>query len=126
MIPGDMNENILCDKGINKSFLDIGLVNVIDEKLTLPEKVRSYDRGSCIIDCVRATPIVCDHIEHIALAPFYTEVISDHRPIILDLNLKGLLDAKTIDIRPPMGRRLKFKSPKRVKKKVEHVNKEWE
>ena len=55
-----------------------------------------------------ATPIVC-------------EVDSDHPPILLDLNLKGLLDAKLIDIKPQMGRRLKINSPKRVKKYIDYV-----
>ena len=116
-----MNENVVDTKGINKQLTEIGLVNVLTEKLPVTENVRTYDRGSKIIDGVWATPTVCDHVENVSLAPFYTEVESDHRPILLDLNLKGLLDAKLIDIKPPMGRRLKIKSPKRVKQYIEYA-----
>ena len=69
---------------------------------------------------------LCSCAENVSLAPFYTEVDSDHHPILLDLNLKGLLDAKLIDIKPPMGRRLKINSPKRVKKYIEYVKPKWE
>lgn len=126
LIIGDMNENVVDTKGINKQLTEIGLVNVLTEKLPVTENVRTYDRGSKIIDGVWATPTVCDHVENVSLAPFYTEVESDHRPILLDLNLKGLLDAKLIDIKPPMGRRLKIKSPKRVKQYIEYAKQQWE
>ena len=57
-----MNENVMDNKGINKSLIDIGRVNVLDEKLPFFDKVRTYDRGSTIIDGVWATPIVCAHV----------------------------------------------------------------
>ena len=126
ILVGDMNEDVLSDKGLNKQLTSIGLVNMIKERLPVLETVRTYDRGSKIIDGLWATPIVSDYITHVSLAPFYTEVISDHRPLVFDLNLKQFLDAKDIDIRPPCGRRLKFNSPKRVDAYVKYVQKQWE
>ena len=113
------------DRGINKELRALVLVNVSQKHLPITTELRSNDRGKSVIDGVWSTPIVFDYIEHGALAPFYMEVISDHRPIVLDLNLKGFLDAKDVNMTPPAGRRLKFSSPKRVKKYIDYVEKHW-
>ena len=106
-------------------FKKAGLVNLLTKHLPHTNDVRTCRRGSSIIDGAWSTPIVSDHVTNMSLAPFYTEIDSDHRPIIFDLNLKGLLDAREITITPPSGRRLKFTCPKRVKKYVADVKEKW-
>ena len=78
-----------------------------------------------MIDGAWSTPVVSDYITNMAFAPFYTEIDSDHRPLIFDLDLKELLDARDVNITPPSGRRLKFTCPKRVKSYVENVKAKW-
>lgn len=126
LVLGDFNENVCADTGINAMMRKAGLINLITKHLPHTKKVRTYNRGSSIIDGAWSTPVVSDHVSNMSLAPFYTELDSDHRPIIFDLNLKGLLDAREISIKPPSGRRLKFTCPKRVKKYVADVKDKWQ
>ena len=126
LVLGDFNENVCADTGINVMMKKAGLINLITEHLPHTENTRTYHRGSSIIDGAWSTPIVSDHVSNMSLAPFYTELESDHRPILFDLNLKGLLDARDISITPPSGRRLKFTCPKRVKNYVSDVKEKWQ
>ena len=60
-----------------------------------------------------------------AYAPFHYVATSDHRPLIVDINLKLLLDDYTPTLAQPQYRRLKSTIPKRVNIYVEKLSEKW-
>ena len=89
----------------------VGLVNVIEANMNIPNNVRSHNRGSTIIDGVWATPYIQERIIACGLAPFDFVYVSDHRGIFLDIDIFEVLDAREIEIITPPYRRLKCTIP---------------
>ena len=127
LVVGDFNENVLGTKGETVQLMkQLGLVNVIDSNISAHESVRSFCRGSSIIDGVWATSHVEKKILACGLAPFDYLYQSDHRGIFLDLDILDLLDARDISVQSIPYRRLKCTIPKRVKAYSEEVIQKWD
>ena len=115
LVVGDFNENVLGSRGEAVTcFQDLGLVNVLKLNLFIPEKSRSYSRGSSVIDGIWATPYIQQRTISCGLAPFDYLYPSDHRGLFMDIDILDLLDAREVNTQPPAYRRLKHTIPKRV------------
>jgi len=126
-VVGDFNENVLGNKGGSVQCMkELGLINVLASNITIPDGVRTHNRGSQIIDGVWATPYMQEKIISCGLAPFDYMYTSDHRGIFLDMDILEVLDAREIDVTPPPYRRLKCTIPKRVRSYCKEVQDKWE
>ena len=113
LVCGDINENVMSNKGFNKQMTDIGLTNLIQREIG-ESKIRTHNRGKNIIDGLWASPNLLSSVVRCGIAPFNFLFPADHRGIFLDLNLKSFLDISSPHIPPPAYRRLKYTIPKRV------------
>ena len=125
LILGDFNEDIFSQK-LNDMMLQAGLQNVIPEFIEKSAKFRTYNLGSKVIDGAWVTPAVKDAITSLSYAPFQFVLPSDHRPLIIDINLKALLDDYTPALIPPSYRRLKSSIPKRVNIYTAVLSEKWD
>jgi len=105
---------------------ELGLMNVLSSRISIPKDTRSYCRGSNVIDGVWATSYINDKIISCGLAPFDYLYSSDHRGIFIDIDILDILDAREINLQPIPYRRLKFTIPKRVQSYGEEVLKKWD
>ena len=126
LVVGDFNENVFGTKGeLTNTMNELGLSNILRSHINIPEGARSHCRGSKIIDGAWSTPYIQSRILSCGLAPFDFLYPSDHRGIFLDLDILDILDARTVDVKPPPYRRLKSSIPKRVKTYCEEVEAKW-
>jgi len=126
LVVGDFNENVLSERGETVRLMkQLGLVNVLESNVNAHKSVRSFCRGSSIIDGVWATTSVERKIVSCGLAPFNYIYQSDHRGIFLDIDILDLLDARDISVQSLPYRRLKCTIPKRVKSYSEEVIRKW-
>ena len=124
LILGDVNEDVFSLK-LNDLLLQAGLQNVIKKCIGKKSKFRTYSLGSKVIDGAWATSAVMDAITCVTYAPFQYVTSSDHRPLIVDINLHQLLDEYTPTLVQPSYRRLKSTIPKRVNLYVEKLHNKW-
>ena len=69
IILGDMNEDVV--KGeLNKELEGMGLINVVTQHLMDFDNVRTYNRGSSIIDGIWCTSRVGKSVLNFGMAPF--------------------------------------------------------
>ena len=126
LVVGDFNENVFGTKGeLPKMMKTLGLLNILQSHINIPEGTRSHCRGSKVIDGAWSTPYIQSRILACGLAPFDFLYPSDHRGIFLDLDILDILDARTVDAQPPPYRRLKSSIPKRAKAYCEEVEAKW-
>ena len=125
IVLSDLNEHITGSEGTNEKFREIGLVNLAQERLgnSLP---RTHKKGSNAIDHIYITQNILPHILQMGIAPFHFGLKSDHRAILFDLDLSGLLDPAFNVIPPYHCRRLKTTVPKRMIKYLETLELQWE
>ena len=125
LILGDVNEDIFSPQ-LNSTFLQAGLFNAVNAKLGNQHNFRTYSLGSKIIDGAWASKPVLEAISSLAYAPFQYIAASDHRPLIIDINLKLLLDDHFPTLTQSQYRRLKSTIPKRVNLYVEKLLEKWD
>ena len=126
LVVGDFNENVLGVAGETIQMMkQLGMVNVLASHVHSPGSVRSFCRGSTIIDGVWASSSVANKIVSCGLAPFDYLYQSDHRGIFLDIDILDLLDARDVNVTSIPYRRLKCTIPKRVKAYSDEVTKKW-
>ena len=121
----DLNEHIDGAEGTNTKLCDAGLINLFQKTLgnNIP---KTHKRGSSAIDHVFLTPNIYPFVKKAGMAPFGFGLRSDHRALIFDIDLGGLLDPE-VNIVPPFNRRrLKATVPKRMEKYLKILNKKWE
>ena len=120
----DLNEHVDGSEGTNDRFRDIGLINLFQERLgdNLPP---TFHKGSKAIDHVYLTPNIDPYIIKAGMAPFGFGLKSDHRALIFDLDLGGLLDPNINIVQPYHRRRLKATVPKRMEKYLKELDTKW-
>ena len=125
IVLADLNEHIHGSEKTHEKLNNIGLINVFQDRLGnhLP---RTHKRGKEAIDHIFVTPNVIQHITRAGIAPFDFGLQSDHRPLMFDLDLGGLLDPSVNMITPYHCRRLKTTVPKRMEKYLEMLNELWD
>ena len=121
----DLNEHIGGSEKTNNRFRELGLVNLLQERMgdNIPG---THKRGTGAIDHVFMTPNVLQHVSKVGIAPFDYALRSDHRAILFDLDLGSLLDPAFNTITPYHCRRLKTTNPRRIIKYLEILNEQWD
>ena len=112
-------------KKTNKRLFDIGLHNLIQNKLQTNKLPRTHRRGSEAIDHVWVTAFLMPSIKKAGFAPFDFLGSSDHRGICFDVNIDELLDFNVIPLQSMPHRRLQSNIPKRVTKYLDILTKKW-
>ena len=124
LVLGDMNESVF-STSLNSILSTCGLHNVTTSVIGTDVSFRTYNLGSKVIDGAWASTAVLNAITTVSYAPFQYILPSDHRPMLIDIDLKKLLDDHTLSLHPPAYRRLKTTVPKRVDIYVNKVREKW-
>jgi len=124
MVLGDFNENVYSEE-LNESFTEVGLSNVIREFIKEEQGVRSYNRGTKVIDGIWVSCSLMPHVDKVGMAPFRNIINSDHRGIFMDVDLKHILDAPNMEFTNIQFRRLQSSKPKRKETYCNKVNFYW-
>ena len=124
LLLADLNETIGGPEKTNKKLREIGLINIMEHRIgtRLPLTHRS---GSKAVDHMWGT---CDVIESVKLAgyaPFEYVGESDHRALVMDIDIKCILDNDLDTVKQRQQRRLKMNAPNRVLKYSEYIEKSW-
>ena len=95
----DLTEHIDGAEATNELWYKKGLVNLFEGRLgdNLP---RTHKRGNQAIVRVYITPNIYQHILKAEMAPFGCGIESDHRAILSDVDLVGLLDPEINIVTP--------------------------
>ena len=126
LVFGDFNEGYHSPEGLSKKLENIGLYNVMVERLGSTNLPRTHARGSTAIDHVWATKHILDNIQFAGIAPFGTHYQSDHRGFFIDINENMLFHKDDTTVIYHEFRRLKSTVPKRVTKYMKILSTEWE
>lgn len=125
MVGGDFNEGIYSPEKMSILFEDAGLYNVFQHRLQTDDIPRTHARGSKAVDHIWVSKYILDNITHAGIAPFGHTYESDHRGMFVDLDESILFHHDDIKMVYHDFRRLKSKTPKRVKKYMKYVTREW-
>ena len=124
ILMADLNEPIGGNEKTNEQLAELGLLNIFQRRFgTLPN---THVNGTQAIDHIWATQDVETKIARAGYAPFRYISNTDHRPLLLDLDLHKFLEKEDIVIFQPSARRLKSSTPKRVSKYNAVVKKSWD
>ena len=93
----------------------IGLYNVFASKLDTKNLPRTHMRGSKAVDHIYVSKYVLDNIIYAGIAPFGHTYDSNHRGMFIDVDEKMLFNPEDVRVVYHDYRRLKSKTPKRVK-----------
>jgi len=121
IVLGDFNEDVYSD-ALNDTFNQVGMSNVVKEFVTDKEGIRSYNRGSKVIDGIWVSCSLLPHVAKVGMATFRTVMNSDHRGIFMDVDLKHILDAPHMEFTTMQFRRLQCSMPKRKETYCNKVN----
>ena len=123
LLMGDLNEHTNSVEKTNNKLYEIGLHNVLQQRLAPSSLPRTHRRGSQAIDHIWVTTSMLPSIEHTGFAPFNFIGNSDHRGMYIDVNLSQLLHFNIIPLQPIQNRRLQSKIPKRTKEYLKILKK---
>ena len=121
----DMNEMINSREQTNSRLRDIGLLNIMQQKLETDTLPRTHKLGSSAIDHMWISGGIINSISNAGFAPFDFVGSSDHRGLYCDIFLDEILDTSIVPLQALPNRRLKSTIPKRVNKYLELVEKQW-
>lgn len=82
----DFNERHKSPEGMSTMLEEIGLYNVMAERLNNVDLPRTHVRGSHAVDHIWATKYILDNIQLAGIAPFGTHYHSDHRGFFIDIH----------------------------------------
>ena len=125
IIMGDLNESIFGPEKTNQRFLELGLINVMQDYLGDNNLPRTFAHGSQAIDHVWVSSNVLPEITQAGYAPFHFIKHLDHRGIFLDIKIKHLLDENMFHLEHVSKKRLRCSIPSRVKKYMENLEEKW-
>ena len=106
LVMGDMNETLSGPEKTNSKFFDIGLINILQNRIGdgLP---MTHKKGTKEIDHVWGTQTVVNAITAAGYAPFNYIDGSDYRALIFDLDLRMILDHDLENVKQIAQGRLK-------------------
>lgn len=124
LLLADLNESINGPEKTNKKLRDIGLINIMEHRIgnRLP---LTHSGGSQAVDHMWGTSDVIDSVKQAGFAPFLHVGESDHRALLMDIDIKGILDNDLDTVKQKKQRRLKLNAPNRVLKYSEYIEKSW-
>ena len=124
IIMGDFNEGIDDREKSNERLKEIGLVNLMQERIgdDLP---KTWNRGRTAIDHVYMSIDVFKSVRRAGYAPFNTIALSDHRGIFFDLDKRILFEDDVYHVEPASFRRLKSTHPKHVRAYQKNLSQQW-
>ena len=126
IIMGDLNESVSGPEKTNEKFLEMGLINVMQEYIGEDVMPRTCNRGAKAIDHIWTTANVYDEITQAGYAPFNFIKSSDHRGLFIDLKMTNLLDENMFHLEHISKKRLRCSIPSRVKKYMDNLQAKWE
>lgn len=104
---------------------EIGLYNIFEQRLQHQDLPRTHARGSKAIDHIWVTHHILDNTSYAGYSPFGHIWDSDHRALFIDIKDTIFFREDDIKIVYSDFRRLKSSIPKRTKKYIEVVTKNW-
>ena len=124
LLLADLNESISGPEKTNQKLRDIGLINIMEHRIgtRLP---LTHNSGSNAVDHMWGTCDVIDSVQQAGYAPFQYIGESDHRALIMDIDIKKILDNDLDTVKQRQQRRLKMNAPQRVLKYCEYLEKTW-
>ena len=90
-----------------------------DSPITHPN-FENTSRSTTIDFCLVSRKVI-EHVDYLTMAPYDLQTLGDHRGILLDIDIKGLLDVNDIALDTTSGRKLSTDNPKAVQKYLEKV-----
>ena len=122
----DLNEGPDDHEKTNNKLLNIGLHNILQNRLGTQHMPNKHKRGTKAIDHVWLTANLLQTVEKAGYVPFDTIIENtDHCCIFFDLDRGIILDHDVVKMQPAQFRRLKATIPKRVQKYNDIVSKGW-
>ena len=118
IVGGDFNESINSPEGMTTMFNEIGLYNLFQHRLETDNLPRTHARGSKAVDHIWTSRYILDNIIHAGIAPFGHTYESDHRGLYFDIDESILFNQDDVRMVYHDFRKLKSKTPKRVKKYI--------
>ena len=125
IIGGDFNESLYSPEKMSTMMETAGLYNVFQHCMNTDTLPRTHARGSKAVDHIWVSKYVLDNIIHAGIAPFGHTYESDHRGMYIDIDESILFHHDDVRMVFHDFRRLKSKTPKRVKKYMKYVEREW-
>ena len=123
LIIGDWNEECKDGSMSYDLFRELGLVNIFKRLYPNHSQLKTYQRGSRVIDFVLAPPQIADKISNFVYEPFLYRLKGDHQVFFFDIDEKILFG----DIKPPpfdpTGRGFISRDVKNAKIYLEKVHK---
>ena len=126
MVGGDFNKDLLSPEQMGSMIASIGLYNVFASRMDTNNLPRTHMRSSKAVDHIWVSKYVLDNITYAGIAPFGHTYGSDHRGMFIDLDEKMLFNPEDVRIVYHDHRRLKSRTPKRVKKYMKMLQTEWD
>lgn len=126
IIGGDFNESLYSPESMSQLFEDAGLYNVFQHRMNTDDIPRTHARGSKAVDHIWVSKYVLDNIKYAGIAPFGHTYESDHRGMHIDIDESILFNHDDVRMVYHDFRQLKSKTPKRVKKYMKFVEREWQ
>ena len=123
MVVGDFNEKMDSVEGTKALFEDIGLFNVLHHKIGCTPK--THARGKGAIDHIWVNEDILPHVVRAGYAPFFSVTYSDHRCLMMDVEIKKILDEDYMHLACPQSRILKTSIPEKVELYIEKLDFLW-
>ena len=116
---------MLSPEALNEKMNNIGMYNLMSQKLNTNTLPRTFIRGRDAIDHVWMTRYLADKTTFAGYAPFESTYVSDHRGLYFDFPKQVLFPTSVSKIVPHKSRKLKSSIPKRVKAYLKILDEEW-
>ena len=125
ILMSDLNEAITSSEGTNEIFLNMGLFNVMEHRIGegLPA---TRIPGSQGIDHIWVTYDLIHHVKRAGYAPLHFFDRSDHRAIVMDIDLRYILDKDLVSLKNKVERKLRTSMPDRMEKYIKYVITQWD
>ena len=124
IVMGDFNEYIGSREKTHEKFLELGLINIMQQKIESPLP-KTWNRGKEAIDHVYMSADVTKSVKKAGFAPFEFMALSDHRGIFFDIDSSILFEEKMHNIEPSKFRKLQSSNIKRVREYNKIIEREW-
>lgn len=126
LVMADANERLTDSyPRLDKTLKKAGMINILESKLGTHLPPTQQD-GLEAIDHAWCSPNLFDHIKGVGIAPMRMMVDSDHRAVIIDIDITQICANPLIYLTPYERRRLKSVQPKKVEKYIAFVLKQWD
>lgn len=114
VVSADANEKLSDRKPLmNKMLKECGLVNLLESRFG-PKIPPTYHMSDEAIDHIWVSPNLLQYIKQVGIAPKHFITTSDHRAILLDIDMQTISNDENLVMTPFERQRLKVSNVKRV------------